>query len=686
VDLVRRMGETLAEECIALDVDVLLGPGVNMKRSPLGGRNFEFFSEDPFLAGELAVAYIQAVQGKGVGTSIKHFAVNNQEFQRFSISAEVDERTLREIYLPAFEMAVKRAKPWTVMCAYNKVNGDYASEHHRLLTGILKEEWGFEGLVVSDWGAVHDRVAALKGGLDWEMPGPQDRRVQAVVEAVRTGELDEVLLDESVRRILRIVFKGKETPKGEHGFDYDAHHEIAHQVASEGMVLLKNDGILPLKGSEHIAVIGRAAEKPHFQGGGSSFINPTRITSPLESKQVHAAGARLTFTQGYPADNSFRQDLIDEAVRQAREADVAVLYIALPAFKESEGYDRPDLDLTAQQVALIKAVSAVRPETVVVLNSGSAVAMREWIDGVAAVLEGWLMGQAGGAAIADILFGRVNPSGKLAETFPIRLADTPAFLNWPGEDGHVRYGEGLFIGYRYYDARQVPVEFPFGYGLSYTSFAYSNAAVSAERFTDTDGLTVSVEVTNTGEVAGKEVVQVYVRDRQAGLVRPDKELKGFAKVSLQPGETKKVSINLGFRAFAFYHPGYGRWITEDGEFDILIAASAEDIRHTRTVTLESSLDLPCILDEESTIREWMADPRGQEIIEPVMRQMAEASRSLVPGEEPAAGDSEVGMDIMKMLSDMPLHSVLMFQRNALAVHPDEIVAGLLARAHGRKMP
>ncbi|HEU4745253.1 MAG TPA: glycoside hydrolase family 3 protein, partial [Anaerolineales bacterium] len=397
VELIHRMGEALAEECIALNVDVLLGPGANMKRSPLGGRNFEYFSEDPFLAGEMAAGIINGIQSKGVGTSLKHYAANNQEFQRFSISAEVDERTLHEIYLPAFEKAVKKAKPWTVMCSYNKVNGTFASEHHYLLTEILKNEWGFEGLVVSDWGAVRDRVAALKGGLDLEMPGPQDRHVKAVVEAVRSGKLDEAILDESVRRILNIVFKAKETTKNG-TFDVDTHHELAHRIASEGMVLLKNNGLLPLKGQQHIAVIGRAAENAHFQGGGSSHINPTRVAVPFKELQAQAGNAELTYAEGYPTDNSFRQDLIDQAVTLAQAADVAVLYIALPTFKESEGYDRQDLDLTGQQVSLIKAVSTIQPNTIVVLNNGAPVAMSEWIDGVAAVLEGWMMGQAGGAA------------------------------------------------------------------------------------------------------------------------------------------------------------------------------------------------------------------------------------------------------------------------------------------------
>lgn len=679
VDLLQQMGEALAEESIALNVDVVLGPGANMKRSPLGGRNFEYFSEDPYLAGEMAVSLIGSIQAKGVGTSLKHYAANNQEFQRFSISADIDERTLHEIYLPAFEAAVKQTQPWTVMCAYNKINGVYCSENYELLVDILKNEWGFEGLVVSDWGAVHDRVAALKGGLDLEMPGPQEYRVQAVVEAIRSGELDESVLNESVRRILKIVLKAQETPKGGE-FDIDAHHALARKLATEGMVLLKNNGILPLNGQQHIAVIGRAAEEAHFQGKGSSHINPTKVDIPFTELQNQAGEAEISYAEGYTGDGTFHQELIDEAVELAKSADVALLNIALPSFKESEGYDRPDLDLTEQQIALIKAVARVQPQTVVILNNGAPVAMSAWIDDVAAVLESWMMGQAGGSAIADILFGKVNPSGKLAETFPLKTADTPAYLNWPGDAGEVRYGEGIFIGYRYYDAKEMPVLFPFGYGLSYTTFDYSNPKVSATNFRDVDGVIVSVDVTNTGKVMGKEIVQVYVHDQKSSLVRPRKELKGFAKVELQPGETKTVSVELDFRAFAFYHPLYHQWITEDGEFDILIGASSADIRHSLTVTLETTLDLSCLIDKESTIREWMADLRAKEVLGPVIRQIETNSRELFGSDDHEGMD----MDVMEMFSDMPLVSVLMFQQDTLTMPADEMVDGLLMQIHNNK--
>jgi beta-glucosidase len=531
---------------------------------------------------------------------------------------------------------------------------------------------------------VHDRVTSLNAGIDLEMPGPQERRVEAVMKAVQSGQLDEAVLDDSVRRILNIVFKAQETPKTG-TFDVDAHHNLAYKIATEGMVLLKNDGLLPLKSQGHIAVIGRSAESAHFQGGGSSHINPTRVAVPFKELQARAGEAELTYAEGYPADDSFQQEMIDQAVTNARSADVTVLYIALPNFKESEGYDRADLDLTEQQVALIKAVARVQPKTIVVLNNGAPVAMNAWLDDVGAVLEAWMMGQAGGTAIAEVLFGKANPCGKLSETFPLKLSDTPAYINWPGGASEVRYGEGLFIGYRYYDAKQMPVLFPFGFGLSYTTFTYSNAKVSATSFKDVDGVTVTLDVTNTGKIAGKEIVQLYVHDRKSALVRPEKELKGFAKVELQPGETRSISIPLDFRAFAFYHPSYKQWITEDGEFDLLIAASSADVRESLTVTLESTLTLPCILDKESTIREWITDPHGKLVFGPLYEQVKAHNREMFGGsDEGEDSESAIGMDIMDMMGDMPLVSVLSWQQAAWSSTPEEIVDGLLKQVHGKE--
>lgn len=677
VELIHELGQALADECIALGVDVLLGPGNNMKRSPLCGRNFEYFSEDPFLGGEMAANFISGVQSKGVGTSLKHYATNNQETQRMTISALVDERTLREIYLAGFERAVTKSRPWTVMCAYNRLNGTYGSENHKLLVDILKDEWGFEGFVVSDWGAVHNRVTALAGGLDLEMPGPQTCRVQRVVEAVQNGELDAAVLDEAVERILKIVFKAAQTPKGHTSIDIEGHHALARRIAAETIVLLKNDqNILPLRNAKKLAVIGKAAKEPYFQGGGSSHINPTKVDIPFDELQKLANDAELLYADGYLMEEGFDQSLIDEAAALASQADVALLYIALPPFKESEGYDRPDIDLTMQEVALIKAVTTVQPRSVVILNNGSAVAMSEWIGGAAAVLEAWMMGQAGGGAIADVLFGKVNPSGHLAETFPLRLNDTPAYLNFPGENGEVRYGEGLFIGYRYYDAKQREVLFPFGYGLSYTTFEYSNLRVSSQNFKDVDALTVSLDVKNTGEVAGKCVVQVYVHDQESVLPRPVKELKGFAKVALQPGETQTVSIMLDSRAFAYYNPKYGQWVTESGAFDILVGESAADIRLTQTVYMEATQAVPdAQLHHFSTFSEWVADPKGSAVLMPVLQEMM----TQVPME---TGNTVSMAEAVEWVKDLPLGVVLAFWGKNLTTTPEEMVDSLLAQVNG----
>jgi beta-glucosidase len=661
LDLLFEMGQAIAEEAIALNVDIVLGPGVNMKRIPTCGRNFEYYSEDPFLSGEMAASFINGVQKMGVGTSLKHFAANNQETLRMIIDAKIDERTLHEIYLTAFEIAVKKAQPWTVMCAYNRINDVYGSENRYLMKEILKNQWRFEGFVVSDWNAVHNRVKSLRAGLDLEMPGPRERRVQEVIDAVRSGQLDEPVLNEAVRRILRIVFKSASTINGKN-FDKEAHHTLARKIAGEGIVLLKNNGILPLKNLTNIAVIGRSAKEAHFQGGGSSHINPTRVDVPLEELEKLAGNACISYSEGYPADDSTQPGMITSAVETAQAAEVALLYIALPPYIEAEGYDRSDLDLTDQQIKLIKSVTTVQPNTVVILNNGSAVTMNSWIEGVAAVLEGWMMGQAGGGAIADVLFGHVNPSGKLTETFPFQLCDTPAYINFPGEQGVVRYGEGMFIGYRYYDTCHQPNLFPFGYGKSYTTFSFSNSSVSQRVFRDIDGVTISVDVTNTGDMPGKEVVQVYIHDQVSSLMRPSKELKGFAKVDLQSGETKTVSINLDFRAFAFYHPGYGQWITESGEFDLLVGSSSADIHIVEKVTLNSTLGLPCILNSRSSINDWIQDPHGNVVFKPVYKKIIESPR---------------GKEILAYFKDLPLIEVLDLPEFSTDIDPPAILEQLL---------
>lgn len=662
VELLYEMGEALAEESIALGVDVILGPGMNIKRSPLCGRNFEYVSEDPLLAGEMASALVNGIQSKGVGTSVKHFAVNNQETRRFTVNAVVDERTLHEIYLAGFEIAVKKSQPWTMMCAYNSVNGDFCAENHTLLTEILRDQWGYEGFVMSDWGAVHERVASIQAGLELEMPGPSPHRTQAVIDAVNNGELDVTILNQAVERLLTIILRAQQTPKGQTTLDIDGHHALARRIASECIVLLKNDnGVLPLKPDLHVAVIGQAAQTPVFQGGGSSHINTTKVDAPLDLLRERAEVQYVVGDPGMARD----QAAIDEAVAVVKGADVAVLFIALPASIESEGYDRPHLQLTEQQVALIKAVAATNKQTVVVLNNGSALDMRAWIDDVDAVVEAWLPGQAGAGAIVDILYGDVNPSGKVGETFPLKLEDTPAYLSFPGEYNEVRYGEGIFVGYRGYDAMGRDVLFPFGFGLSYTTFEYSNLRVSKAAFGVDDTLDVSVDVTNTGKVAGKEIVQVYVHDVEAKLPRPEKELKAFAKVALNAGETRTVTLQLTPRAFQYYNPRYHGWIAEAGEFEIRVGRSSADICLTQTVTLSGGTPLPSVLDEQSTVGEWMEDARGRAMVQPMMDMM-------FGGQE----NDALGIDTNAFFKDLPLTVLLGFGGSGGA-SPQDIVQGML---------
>ena len=675
------MAGAIADEARAAGVDVVLGPGVNIKRSPLGGRNFEYFSEDPFLAGELAVGYIDGMQARGVGSSLKHFAVNNLETRRMTVNAIVDERALREIYLPAFEAAVTRARPWTVMSAYNRVNGTYASEHRRLLVEILRDEWRFDGVVVSDWGGVQDRPAALAGGTDLEMPGPRPRRVHEVVEAVRSGRLAESVLDAAARRIVELA--ARRPDRVEPALDtFAAHHDLARRIAAESMVLLRNDGTLPLRGLSSLAVIGRAAVEPRYQGDGSSRVHAITVDVPLDEIRKRDPNLRIDYDDGYPADEREDPSMIDEAVRAARAADVALVFAALPPWKDSEGADRGDLDLTPHQIALIRAVTEAQPRTVVILNNGSAVAMDDWISGTAAVLEAWLPGEGGGSAIADILFGVVNPSGKLAETFPHRLADTPAFFNEPGENDELRYGEGIFVGYRAYEAQDRPVLFPFGHGLSYTEFAYGDPTASSSVIGPDDGVTVSVEVTNTGTRAGPEVVQVYVADRESSLRRPPKELKGFAKVELAPDETREVDIELPPRSFAFFHPGRGAWIVEPGEFDILVGASSADIRGRCAVTVRADGGVASLLGELSTLGDWLADPDGRRVLESMLPAIHERLISALGSAPNDPG--EIDPDIWWWVTSMPLRYVLDVGAEADDRVPAEVVQSLLAQVRATR--
>lgn len=583
--LLREVGDAIGEEAQAQNLAVVLGPGVNMKRHPHCGRNFEYFSEDPLLAGELAAAYIEGVQGRGVGTSMKHFAANNQEHDRLVIDTIVDERTLREIYFPAFEIAVKKAQPWTIMCAYNKINGTYCSEHEWLLTDVLRNDWGFQGLMVTDWGAANDRVKGVGAGLDLEMPssgGINDRKVAAAIE---DGRLSVDRLDQAAKRVTSLIMAGQAGNQSDVGFDEEAHHAIARKAASQSAVLLKNDdALLPLQPEGKIAVIGAFAKKPRFQGAGSSQVNPTKIDLPLDAiaDMVGDAGS-VTYAPGYDLKKrDIDQALIDEAVTAAKESDIAILFVGLPSLFEMEGADRTHMCLPDQHNFLVEAVRAVTNRVVVVLCNGSPVEL-PWADQVPAILEIYLAGQAGAGATADLLFGRANPAGRLAETFPLAQSDVPSDPYFPGVPKQVTYREGLYIGYRYFDSFKQPVQFPFGHGLSYTSFDWSDAALVVDGF----DVTVSITVTNTGDRDGAEIVQVYVRDPECSTYRPTQELKGFEKIWLAAGESKRISIALDERAFAYWDVAQHDWVVEPGGFDIALGASSRDIRATLSITLDN---------------------------------------------------------------------------------------------------
>lgn len=672
VDLVHRVGEALGAETSIENVAVLLGPGINIKRSPLCGRNFEYLSEDPIVSGVLGAAIVRGIHSKGVGTSLKHLAANNQENDRMRSSSDVDPRPLREIYLRGFQRVVEDAQPWTVMCSYNRINGVYASEDPWLLTQVLRDEWGFEGLVVSDWGAVNERVPGLAAGMDLEMPSSNGVTDAQIVAAVRDGSLDESVLDTAAGRVLDLVRKATDGAGRVSGpLDVDAHHALAREAAGRSIVLLKNEGgLLPLAKDAALAVIGEFADKPRYQGAGSSMINPTRLDSALDGIRDLAAG-EVVYARGFSnavdaaADEA--EGLRAEAVAAASRADVAVVFLGLPARLESEGYDREDIDLPAEQLAVLDAVLAVNPRTVVVLSNGGVVAL-PFAERVPAILEGWLLGQAGGGATADVLFGDVNPSAKLTETIPLRLEDTPAFLDFPGEFSHVRYGEGLFVGYRWYDARRTEVAFPFGHGLSYTTFSYGDAAAAVGEDGD---LRVTVPVTNTGDRAGREIVQVYTSLPGGTVQRPVRELKAFASVALEPGETQTVTLTVRRKDLAYWDIRLDAWVVEGGEYVVDVAASSRDIRSTVAVQVDGdAVRLP--LSRASSIGEVMAHPVVGPMVQAAIAQMMGAMDGV-------ADIMPEGVDASKMMESFPIGRAGMFAAGDSngAINP-EMIDGLIA--------
>ncbi len=673
-DLMGRMGQAIGVSCQHEKLGVVLGPAVNIKRSPLCGRNFEYFSEDPYLAGEMSAAYINGVQSKNVGTSIKHFAANSQEHRRMSSSSNADERTLREIYFPAFEISVRKAQPWTVMCSYNRINGVYASENPWLLTDVLRREWGFQGYVMSDWGAVSDRVAGVAAGLDLEMPSSGGINDRKIVAAVKSGELDERIVDQACERILEINYRYLDNARPETPWDQEADHQLSARIAEECMVLLKNDGVLPLNKADEVAFIGEFAAKPRFQGGGSSHINAFRTTSAVEAAQ----GLPVTYVQGYSAARDMATDeMIAEAVQAAKAAKVAVVFAGLPDAYESEGYDRAHMAMPACQNRLIEAVAGANPNTVVVLHNGSPVEM-PWLGKVKAVLEAYLGGQAVGIATVRLLYGDANPCGHLAETFPVKLSDNPSYLYYGGEGDEADYREGVFVGYRYYDKKEMPVLFPFGFGLSYTTFACSNLRLSGSKITDQETLTATVTVTNTGSRAGKTVVQLYVGDKESTVLRPIRELKGFEKVELQPGESRDVAFTLDKRAFAYWNAAIHDWHVETGAFTIEAGQSSRDIEVSGEVTVESTVELPRRYTADSIFMDVMADPKAKEALGPMLASIQKAFAPNADASDTAqeAISADMGLAMMRY---MPLRGLVSFSPDKVT---DDTLKQLLDALNG----
>ena len=647
-DLIRRMGEQIGDSCQHEKLSVILGPAVNIKRSPLCGRNFEYYSEDPYLAGQMAASFIKGVQSRNIGTSIKHFAANNQEHRRMSSSSDVDERTLREIYFPAFETAVKEADPWTVMCSYNRINGIYASENEWLLTKVLRDEWGFDGFVMSDWGAVSSRVRGLAAGLELEMPSSNGINDRKIVEAVQNGTLDEKILDRACERILKIVYRYADNARPDTPWDLEAQDALSADIEAECAVLLKNEGgILPLDKDTSVAFIGEFARKPRYQGGGSSHINSFKVTGALEA----AKGMDVTFAQGYEGTET-NESLIREAAETARKASAAVVFAGLPDSFESEGYDRKHMRLPDSHVRLIEAVASANPNTIVVLHNGSPVEM-PWVDRVKGILEVYLGGQAVGRATVRLLYGDVNPSGHLAESFPLKLSDNPSYLYYGGEGNKTEYREGVFVGYRYYDKKQMDVLFPFGHGLSYTTFEYTDLKAR------TEGSQVFVTVTarNTGCRAGKTVVQVYTGAVGGDVIRPERELKGFEKVSLGPGEAKEVTFVLDRRAFAYWEERIGDWYVPAGRYTIDVGDSSRHLPLHAEVVLEGDKALPRSYDMNSIMMDILADPRGREIIKPLLARNMFGNGGDESDTAKDAISDEMGMAMMNYL---PLRGLVSF--------------------------
>ncbi|MET0861977.1 MAG: glycoside hydrolase family 3 C-terminal domain-containing protein [Microbacterium sp.] len=642
-DLLSTMGVALGEEARALGVDVLLGPGVNIKRSPLCGRNFEYFSEDPLLSGELGAAWVRGLKTQGVGASVKHYVANDQETDRMSISAEVDERTLREIYLRAFQRVVEGSSPATIMASYNAVNGVPVISNHWLLSKILRGEWGFDGVVVSDWGAAaSDVVAAVRAGLDLDMPGTGAGSV-ALIEAVKTGVLEEEILDRAASRVaeLATTIIGKRTDV--HVFDVDTHHALAREIAERSAVLLKNDGVLPLSADTKggIAVIGEFAPTPRYQGAGSSHIVPTRLDNALDAIRDRAGDREVVFEPGFTLDGQEDVELIERAVSAARSASDVVVFLGLPPEDESEAFDRLTIDLPADQLTLLKRVASVNDRVTVVLSNGGVVSVEPWQSGVSAILEMWLAGQAAGTATASLLFGDANPSGKLAETLPLALSDTSSFHNFPGNGQTVLYGERIYVGYRHFDSVGRDLAYPFGHGLSYTRFEYDRLAVEVVG----DALEIQVEVTNVGSRDGAEIVQFYSVPPKSGEDRPSHELVGFEKVEVVAGESVLVATRIPLGDLDYWSTHARQWVRADGVYTIQAAASSRDVRAEVSIQLAGTEPAPP-LTLDSAMGDWFGDAQGSVALQEIMRQFA------------TQGSGEFDEATLPLVLPMPLRTIL----------------------------
>ncbi len=672
-DLIERVGTALGEEGQAEGVGVLLGPGINIKRDPRCGRNFEYFSEDPVLAGELGTAWVKGVQSQGVGTSLKHFAANNQEDDRMRVSSNVDERTLREIYLRPFQKVVTQAQPWTVMCSYNKVNGTYASENPWLLTKVLRDEWGFEGFVVSDWGAVANRVNAVKAGLDLQMPYDGGTADQELTAALDSGEIDRATAQQAAERVARVADRVAESRREGFAYDVDAHHGIAREAAARSIVLLKNEGdILPLTTGQRITVIGEFAATPRIQGAGSSRVNNQRLDVPLEELRAQFGAENVSYAQGFSAEtDGTDSDLATEAIASAAAADVAILFLGLGNSQESEGFDRTHIELPVDQIELLKAVAEKQENVIVVLTHGAVLRLTPVIENATAILDAALLGQGGGHAIASVLSGAVNPSGKLAETVPVRLEDVPAWGNFPGEHGNVNYGEGQYVGYRWYESRDIAVSYPFGHGLSYTTFEYADLRVQPTAAGDS--LTATVQVHNTGARDGREVVQLYTSVADSVFDRPVKELKAFAVVDVPAGGSATATLTVATADLEVWDVRRDSWIVEGGTYTVQVGASSADIRLTGTVEI-SGTETPLPLHLDSSFGEVMADPVAARLVTPVLQD----SPFVADGD----GDDALGVDMMKMLASLPLSRLVAMAPGSLTTEKVQAVIAQVNAENG----